>query len=66
MGLLIIFSYITNNIQSSYATTTTTTTTTATGTLPGFNFAAAGDWACNSRTTDTVNNIIDKNPEIAL
>src|SRR3712207_524126 len=63
MGLLIIFSYTTNNIQSSYATTTTTTTT---GTLPGFNFAAAGDWACTSDTTDTVNNIIDKSPELVL
>ena len=27
---------------------------------------AAGDWGCNSRTTDTVNNIVDKDPEIAL
>jgi hypothetical protein len=32
----------------------------------GFNFAAAGDWACTSHTTDTINNIVDKNPEIAL
>jgi hypothetical protein len=61
IGLLIIFSYITNNIQSSYATTTTTSET-----LPGFNFAAAADWGCNSRTTDTVNNILDKNPELVL
>jgi Calcineurin-like phosphoesterase len=35
-------------------------------TLPGFNFAAAGDWACTSDTTDTVNNILDKNPELVL
>jgi hypothetical protein len=31
-----------------------------------FNFAAAGDWACTSDTTDTVNNIVDKNPELVL
>jgi hypothetical protein len=31
-----------------------------------FNFAAAGDWACTSDTTDTVNNILDKNPELVL
>ena len=31
-----------------------------------FNFAAAGDWACTSDTIDTVNNIIDKNPELVL
>ena len=31
-----------------------------------FNFATAGDWACTSDTTDTVNNILDKNPELIL
>ena len=31
-----------------------------------FNFATAGDWACTSDTTDTVNNILDKNPELVL
>jgi hypothetical protein len=34
--------------------------------LSDFNFAAAGDWACNSRTVDTVNNIVNKNPELVL
>jgi hypothetical protein len=38
----------------------------STSTLPGFNFAAAGDWACTSYTIDTVNNIVDKNPEVIL
>jgi calcineurin-like phosphoesterase family protein len=37
-----------------------------TSTLPGFNFAAAGDWGCTSHTTDTVNNIVDKNPQLVL
>ncbi|HEX2068252.1 MAG TPA: metallophosphoesterase [Nitrososphaeraceae archaeon] len=31
-----------------------------------FNFTAAGDWGCTDDTTDTVNNIIDKNPELVL
>ncbi|HZC49082.1 MAG TPA: metallophosphoesterase [Nitrososphaeraceae archaeon] len=31
-----------------------------------FNFAAAGDWGCTDDTTDTVNNIVDKNPELVL
>jgi hypothetical protein len=35
-------------------------------TLPDFNFAAAGDWGCNSRAVDTVNNIVNKNPELVL
>jgi hypothetical protein len=30
-----------------------------TATLSNFNFAAAGDWACTSHTTDTVNNIVE-------
>jgi hypothetical protein len=32
----------------------------------GLNFAAAGDWGCNSNTRSTVNNIINKNPELVL
>jgi hypothetical protein len=31
-----------------------------------FNFAAAGDWGCTDDTRDTVNNIIDKSPELVL
>jgi Calcineurin-like phosphoesterase len=31
-----------------------------------FNFAAAGDWGCSDDTTDTVNNILGKNPELVL
>jgi hypothetical protein len=45
------------------------TSTSITAALPGiinFNFAAAGDWGCSSHTTDTVNNILDKNPEFGL
>ena len=32
----------------------------------GFNFAAAGDWACTSNTKNTVKNIIAQNPELVL
>ncbi|HEX2068058.1 MAG TPA: hypothetical protein VHF08_05110, partial [Nitrososphaeraceae archaeon] len=39
---------------------------TATALSSGFNFAAVGDWACTSHTTDTINNIVDKNPELVL
>jgi hypothetical protein len=38
----------------------------STATLSDFNFAAAGDWDCTSDTTDTVNNILDKKPELVL
>ena len=39
---------------------------TTTAQSSDFNFAAAGDWACTSDITDTVNNILDKNPELVL
>jgi hypothetical protein len=39
---------------------------TASSISSDFNFAAAGDWACTSDTTDTVDNILDKNPELVL
>jgi predicted phosphodiesterase len=36
------------------------------GSLQDFNFAAAGDWGCNNNTVYTVNNIVNKNPELVL
>ena len=39
---------------------------TASATLSDFNFAAVGDWGCTDDTIDTVNNIIDKSPELVL
>jgi aldose sugar dehydrogenase len=34
--------------------------------ISDFNFAAVGDWECTSHTIDTVNNILDKKPELVL
>src|ERR687889_2116168 len=49
---------------------TTTNTGTTTETPPSistnFNFGAAGDWGCTDDTSDTVDNILDKAPEIVL
>ena len=36
------------------------------GSLPDFNFAAAGDWNCRLSTATTVNNIVNKNPELVI
>ena len=36
------------------------------GSFPDFNFTAAGDWACRDSASDTVNNIVNKNPELLL
>ena len=34
--------------------------------IPDFNFAAAGDWRCNPISNQTVNNVVDKDPELVL
>jgi hypothetical protein len=34
--------------------------------LADFNFAAAGDWDCNSNSPQTVSNIVDRSPELVL
>ncbi len=34
--------------------------------LSDFNFVAVGDWECTSHTIDTVNNILDKKPELVI
>ncbi|MFB5600560.1 MAG: LamG-like jellyroll fold domain-containing protein [Nitrososphaeraceae archaeon] len=46
-----------DNFQEIYAQTTT---------FPDFNFAAAGDWGCNSNTDATVNSIVNQGTEITL
>jgi hypothetical protein len=43
-----------------------TTKTIAKPSLPDFNFAAVGDWGCNSNTMNTINNIVSKNPELIV
>ena len=44
----------------------TTTKSSSKSSIGAFNFAAVGDWACTSKTKDTVENIIDQNPELVL
>jgi hypothetical protein len=46
--------------------TITTSLSLPTQTIPDFNFVAIGDWGCNSNTNNTVNNILDKKPELVL
>jgi predicted phosphodiesterase len=40
--------------------------TSITAILRDFNFAAAGDWGCNSNTNKTISSIQSKNPELVL
>jgi calcineurin-like phosphoesterase family protein len=42
------------------------TTHHASAALPDWNFAAAGDWGCEVDTFNTVNNIVNKDPELVL
>ena len=39
---------------------------TAQPTIPDFNFAAAGDWGCNSNTVATVNSIVNQGSDFTL
>jgi hypothetical protein len=57
-----------NKVLSTTTTTTTTTTpkSSSSNSKGGFNFAAAGDWACTSKTKNTVKNIIDHDAELVL
>jgi Calcineurin-like phosphoesterase len=58
--IIILLSTITvNKTESAYAANITNA-------LQNFSFAAASDWACNSNTTATVNNIVAKNPRLVL
>ena len=41
-------------------------TTKSYNSIGGFNFAAAGDWACTDKAKNTVKNIIDHDPELVL
>jgi Calcineurin-like phosphoesterase len=47
-------------MKNAYATTTNNTNNN------NFNFIAVGDWDCTDETEDTIDNIIDKNPELVL
>ncbi|HEX2409175.1 MAG TPA: metallophosphoesterase, partial [Nitrososphaeraceae archaeon] len=52
--------------NASLSSSTTTPTTKSSNRIEIFNFAAAGDWACTSKTKDTVKNIIDHDAELVL
>jgi hypothetical protein len=56
LSIIVNGNSITDRFNYAYATTT----------IPGFNFAAAGDWGCTDDTIDTVNNILDKSSELVL
>lgn len=53
-------------IKNHYAYPYSSYPSSAAVTLGNFNFAAAGDWGCTSNTINTVQNIIDLDPEFVL
>ena len=54
-------------LKNNTSQNTTLSTTKSSKSIEGsFNFAAVGDWACTSKTKDTVKNIIAQNPELVL
>ncbi len=53
-------------IKNHYAYPYSSYPSSAAVTLGNFNFAVAGDWGCTSNTINTVQNIIDLDPEFVL
>lgn len=53
-------------IKNHYAYPYSSYPSSAAVTIGDFNFAAAGDWGCTSNTINTVQNIIDLDPEFVL
>jgi calcineurin-like phosphoesterase family protein len=59
--------YGSSNSSSLNRSASTNINTNNTLSIPvDFNFAAAGDWGCTSNTNMTVNNMLDKKPELVL
>jgi hypothetical protein len=54
---------LTDGNNNSSATSAAANGTTAPA---DFNIAAVGDWGCTSNTTNTVDNIVDRDPELVL
>ena len=65
LTIILIVTLISSSTVTPYATALVTTAR-ATRILADFSFGAAADWACNSNTINTVNNIISKNPTLVL
>jgi predicted phosphodiesterase len=61
-----IFPILIAAFLASTAVIISNTTHHASAALPDWNFAAAGDWGCTTDTTNTVNNIVNKDPELVL
>lgn len=51
---------------SNISTPSSTSTSNSSNIITDFNFATAGDWACNPNTEVTLSNIVNKNPELVL
>jgi len=58
--------YGSNSSSNGSASITTNTNNPTSLPTPDFNFVVVGDWGCTDDTTDTVNNIANKNPELVL
>jgi hypothetical protein len=67
--LLLIISIMpptTTFLLAANATTTTRDDDDVVAAVSDFNIAAVGDWGCTPNTEDTVDNIVDRDPELVL
>jgi Calcineurin-like phosphoesterase len=65
-GILLLSVTVLIHTESTHIAHAQTNNNTAAATLPDFNFAAAGDWGCNSNTNKTIISMQSKNPELVL
>ena len=67
MSISLLPGIVVEEEQFAYAASNTIAKTTSpSSSLSGFSFAAAGDWACNSNTINTVKTIQKINPNLVL
>jgi len=66
LSVVTVLGYFTTTVSSSSQVVYAQTSSTAVVPLSDFNFAAAGDWGCKGETTETIDKIVDKTPELVL
>jgi hypothetical protein len=57
---------LTDSNNNNGSSSTTSAAANGSAAPADFNIAAVGDWGCTSNTTDTVNNIVSRDPELVL
>ncbi len=66
LSVVTVVGHSSTTVSSSQSIYAQTSSTAAVPLSSDFNFAAAGDWGCKGETTETIDKIVDKTPELVL